>query len=320
MSTPSNSPRNGSGSSVAACLGLVLLATVLSQVLGGASPPATVAQASEPEFTFDHWPPDKAAARGRVVYESRCIGCHGDGGQGDGAAAVWLDPLPRDFQAGNFKFRSTPSGELPTEEDLMHVVTCGLQGSSMPGFPLMAEHHRRDVVAYVLYLATFGMLKSEVDDMLSDGDPLDEVLEELPELAEEIMYDAFEDVWPVTVEQPDEFDEDMVEEGLALYEAQCVACHGATGRGDGPSSFTLRDWKDAQVVPRDFTTGVFRAGSTPRDIFLRMKAGVNGTPMPSVYGSDEDLWAITAYILSLQDEASRVAPHPTSCDAHASDG
>ena len=38
--------------------------------------------------------------------------------------------------------------------------------------------------------------------------------------------------------------------------------------------------------------------------------------MPSVYGSDEDLWAITHYILSLVDETTRAEPHPTSCEAH----
>jgi len=282
-------------------------------------PPQAVAD-DGPRFETQHWPPTGAALRGRDVYERWCIGCHGDNGEGDGSASMWLDPLPRNFQAGNFKFRSTPSGELPTEEDVLHVITCGLQGSSMPGFPLVPEQQRRDVARYVLYLAEFGLVEYEASDLLADGMTLEEVLdEELDDIVEEMRIDAWEDAWPVSIEPAPEWDEDSVELGRELYQAQCVACHGETGRGDGSSSFALRDWKDARVVPRDFTTGVFRAGSSAKDVFLRLKVGVNGTPMPQIYGSDEELWAITHYILSLQDPESRVEPHPTSCDAHRDD-
>ena len=111
-------------------------------------------------------------------------------------------------------------------------------------------------------------------------------------------------------------DEDSIARGRELYETQCVACHGATGQGDGASSYHLRDWKDTQVLPRDFTTGVFRAGSAPEDVFMRMKSGLNGTPMPAIYGSDEDIWDLTHYILSLRDVTSSVTAHPVSCDAH----
>lgn len=298
---------------------LCMVALLVSARMAEPAAAGPESPAPEQHFQMQHWPPRPAASRGRAVYEKRCIGCHGEAGRGDGEAARWLDPVPRNFQKGNFKFRTTPSGELPTEDDLLHVVACGLKGSSMPAFPLMPESQRRDVVAYVLYLARFGLLATEVEDMLADGDSLEDVLAELPEIEAEVMADAFEEVWPVSVESPPEADEDSVARGRALYEAQCVACHGAGGRGDGPSSFSLRDWKDASVRPRDFTTGVFRAGSAPRDLFLRMRTGLNGTPMPSVYGSDEDLWSITHYILSLQDESTRVAPHPVSCEAHAAE-
>ncbi len=301
---------------------VVLLTSGALVLFGGAVAPPQAEPVAEAEgLTFDDWPADAAASRGRLVYEQYCVGCHGEAGQGDGPASRWLSPLPRDFQKGNFKFRSTPSGELPTEEDLLHVVACGLQGSAMPAFPLLSELHRRDVVQYVLYLTRFGLLKNEVAYLMEDdGLTLEEVMaEEFDELEEEVLFDAFEEVWSVDVSQRPETDEDTIAHGAQLYKAQCVACHGETGIGDGPSSFTLRDWKDDVVRPRDFTTGVFRAGSTPEDIFLRMRTGLNGTPMPAVYGSDEDLWAIVDFILSLQDEETRVAPHPVSCAAHDND-
>ena len=57
----------------------------------------------------------KAAA---MPYRRYCVGCHGDLGDGNGENAVWLDPKPRDFQLAIFKCRSTPTGTLPTDEDL----------------------------------------------------------------------------------------------------------------------------------------------------------------------------------------------------------
>jgi mono/diheme cytochrome c family protein len=289
-------------------------------MVGGASPaasPPVLAQVADTGYPLEAWPMDDAALRGRNVYETYCIGCHGETGLGDGPAADLLDPRPRNFQAGFFKFRTTPSGELPVVADIVHVINCGLQGSAMRSFPLMPLREKQDVAAYVLALADFGVVKRDVDYEL-DGEPFSSMD---PEDFEEIRFDAMEgaheDVWPVSIEAAPWNDEDSVERGRVLYEAQCVACHGATGVGDGSSSFSLRDWKDTEVRPRDFTSGIFRAGSTPKDLFLRLRTGLNGTPMPSVYGSDEELWDITHFIMSLQDPEALHRPHPAGCDAHA---
>ena len=59
--------------------------------------------------------------QGKAVYDSRCVICHG--GRGDGRGLVGIvhraqtnglvvTTYPRDFTAGVFKFRSTPSGRL----------------------------------------------------------------------------------------------------------------------------------------------------------------------------------------------------------------
>ncbi|GJM23057.1 MAG: hypothetical protein DHS20C15_29720 [Planctomycetota bacterium] len=269
-------------------------------------------------FSLEHWTLDASETRGRKVYETWCIGCHGEQGLGDGPSAEWLDPRPRNFQSGRFKFRSSPSGEFPLLDDVVHVISCGLNGSAMRSFPLMPEKEKHDVARYVLALAEFGMMEGEVNELIDDdGMSLQEVLdEEYEDIFLDNMELAWEDVWPVGMEQRPEMDEDSVERGKALYEAQCVACHGATGVGDGDSSFHLRDWKDAVVVPRDFTTGVFRAGSSAQDVFLRLRTGLNGTPMPAVSGSDDDLWDLTHYILSLAPSESDKSVHPMSCDAH----
>ena len=80
--------------------------------------------------------------RGAEVYASRCVICHGVQGDGKGLtgiihraqqSGVVIAIYPRDFTAGLFKFRSTPSGSLPTDADLLRTVTEGISRSGMPG-------------------------------------------------------------------------------------------------------------------------------------------------------------------------------------------
>src|SRR5437879_2663222 len=99
--------------------------------------------------------PEAALAAGQSVYEQHCAACHGLGGQGDGPAAVWLYPKPRRFTSGLFKIKSTPSGFLPTDEDLFQTTTRGMPGSSMPSFIYLTEQQRRDVVQYVKSLSAY---------------------------------------------------------------------------------------------------------------------------------------------------------------------
>src|SRR3990170_6693935 len=74
--------------------------------------------------------PDELKA-GKFIYERSCAICHGPRGAGDGLAAAQLDPAPRDFTRGLFKFRSTPSGTMPTLEDLARPVPQGVTGTPM---------------------------------------------------------------------------------------------------------------------------------------------------------------------------------------------
>src|SRR5262245_37399006 len=72
--------------------------------------------------------------RGKQLSEAKCALCHGASGKGDGPAAERLLPRPRDFTAGKFKIRSTASGQLPTDDDLVRVIRDGMPGTSMPAW------------------------------------------------------------------------------------------------------------------------------------------------------------------------------------------
>lgn len=73
-------------------------------------------------------------ARGRNIYLHMCVFCHGKDGNGGGAAVEYLYPWPRDFRKGIFKFRSTPTGSLPRDEDLYRTIIKGVPGTSMPAW------------------------------------------------------------------------------------------------------------------------------------------------------------------------------------------
>src|SRR5438309_11970796 len=88
-------------------------------------------------------------ARGRAVCAQRCIGCHGAKGDGNGVAATFLSPRPRDFTLGAFKFRTTPSGSLPTDGDLFRTITRGVRWTPMPPWHEVPENDRLAVVQYL---------------------------------------------------------------------------------------------------------------------------------------------------------------------------
>src|SRR6185503_4339467 len=72
--------------------------------------------------------------RGKAVYNKWCAQCHGSEGAGDGPAAHYMVPRPRDFTAALYQIRSTASGLLPTDDDIMHAIDEGLPGTTMPAW------------------------------------------------------------------------------------------------------------------------------------------------------------------------------------------
>jgi cytochrome c oxidase cbb3-type subunit I/II len=207
---------------------------------------------------------------GRQVYESRCIGCHGPKGDGNGAAATFLSPKPRDFTVGVFKFRTTPSGSLPTDGDLYRTITRGVRWTAMPTWHELSDKERMAVAGYI---KTFSKRFKE----------------EIPEP-------------PLLIGDPPKATPELVAHGKDLYvKAKCFQCHGQGGKGDGPSADEMKDLAGFPIRPADFTRGQFKGGSSVRDIFRTMSLGLDGTPMPSFADSmsEPERWAISYYVLSL---------------------
>jgi cytochrome c oxidase cbb3-type subunit 2 len=212
------------------------------------------------------------ADAGKPLYFRYCWGCHGPHGDGNGENAQYLSPQPRNFVAATFKCRSTPTGTLPTDEDLYNAITRGLVDSGMPPWMELPDQQRADLVAFI---KTFSpRWKSE-----QPGTPVQ-----------------------VPAETPVNLD--SLKHGKELFtKLECFKCHGEQGRGDGPSAAALTDNNNMPIHPFDFESGSrFKCGTTNTDVYKIFMTGVDGTPMPSFADvvKPAEAWDLVHYLRTLQ--------------------
>jgi plastocyanin len=224
-------------------------------------------------FTFI---PTGDAGRGKAVYDRFCTQCHGARGDGAGEVAAYATPKPRDFRQGLFKFRSTPFGALPTEEDLDHTIANGLYGTAMPPFYALNPGARRDVIAYI---ETFS-----------------------PRWKNEKPGEA------IAVPTEPASSSESVRRGRDLFSKTCASCHG-DGSGNGPLAKSLVDAWGNPDPPANLRKRL-KTVRDGRDIYVRLMTGLNGTPMPGFAGSlsPDQTWDIVHYVESLRS-------HPQSSDS-----
>ena len=106
--------------------------------------------------------------QGRAVYMKNCMHCHGVSGDGAGPTAQYLNPRPRDYRLGVFKFTSTLAAEKVSRDDLHRIVKDGIPGTYMPSFLLLGESETKSVVEYVRWLSVRGEFEKRTDDDLAD--------------------------------------------------------------------------------------------------------------------------------------------------------
>ncbi|MCR4300071.1 MAG: c-type cytochrome [Sulfuricaulis sp.] len=230
-----------------------------------------------------------ALAAGQEVeklYQRHCTACHGEKGDGDGPAAYLLSPKPRDFTRGVYKFRSTPTGSPPTDQDLLRTLKHGVPGTSMPPWDRLSEKELTDVIKYV----------KSFSDIFADQGAMEP---------------------PIAIKSPPRLTKESVQAGRKVYkEMECNKCHGPRGRGDGPSAAKLTDDWERPIRPYDFTRGpgLMKGGAAPQDIYRTFMTGLDGTPMPSFIDelTEKQRWQLVHYIQSLSPAGTKTtAPEST---------
>jgi mono/diheme cytochrome c family protein len=199
------------------------------------------------------WPPGSdvkaGASPGEKVFAKHCAVCHGPDGKGNGPAAPSMKPRPRDFTAGEYKYKTTAQGSPPTDGDLVAVVKQGLIASGMPYFSdVLSDDEIRDVVRHIKGLGNLGSAPA-----------------------------------PVQISPRAAADTASIARGKELYVSKgCAQCHGFDYHGVNK----YQDAKGAEVPIRDLTAPwTFRGGADPEQVWLRLTVGMTPGPMPSYEGA-----------------------------------
>jgi mono/diheme cytochrome c family protein len=275
------------------------------------------------------------------LYRQQCLHCHGVEGGADGPTARFLDPLPRDYRRGVFKFTAVKDKSQPRRHDLYRVLDQGVTGTAMPSFRRFTKTELNGLVDYVRLLSMRGMVERDLVATYINEEPI------TPEYIVE-SYSTVWDKWGKAADKFFKYDGDVppsspesIERGRAVFmdatKGNCFSCHGAKGRGDGESAFKNAPKTDAHgapvldhdgkpmvakvsayqddwghdILPRNITQGLFRGGKRPIDVYRRIYAGINGGPMPAIGESkdaeghpvltSEQMWDLVHYVLSLTE-------------------
>jgi mono/diheme cytochrome c family protein len=217
------------------------------------------------------------AKNAQYDYRRYCVGCHGDRGDGMGENFPWVDPKPRDFQLGIFKCRSTPTGTLPTDQDLSDTISRGLDRSNMPPWNVFTDQQKADLVAWVKHFSP-------------------RFVSEKPGT-------------PIQIPSEPEVTADRIKAGREVFaRVQCWKCHGVTGEANGPSASTLQDDLGRPIAPFNFMDGSRpKCGSSDQDLYRIFMTGLDGTPMPSFADNikPDEAWDLVFYLRALMSEPSK---------------
>lgn len=232
-------------------------------------------------------------SQGEILYQKQCSVCHGLEGKGDGKAAYLLYPKPRNFVEDKFRLIST-TNQIATDEDLFRVITKGMAGSSMPPWEHLSEQDRWALVYYVRFL-------SEIEHYKQNGEITEEVIKQglSWEWIDRIVNKKIDPQGIIAIPTEPPVTQEVIARGKELFITSCAGCHGMQGKGDGQQQ--MMDSLGYPTKARDLTAGIFKGDSSSEELYLRMMAGMPGSPMPSYDGvfTQEQIWDLIHYVQSL---------------------
>jgi mono/diheme cytochrome c family protein len=254
---------------------------------------------------------DATLAKGADLYRLHCLHCHGLTGNGRGPTAPWVNPHPRDYRSGIFKFTSSKQPDKarkPRREDLLRTLRQGVEGTSMPSFGLFSDEQLNELASYVMHLSLRGqvefqvmqdLLNKESGETIPDADIADRAKEWVGGISGWWVQAEKELIAP---EIPPQDLAESVQRGFKLFQKDgrgCMSCHLDYGRQNN----YLNDSWGTIVRALDLTRGEYRGGRRPIDLYWRIHSGVNGANMPaSSDASSKDIWDLVNFL--------QVLPYP----------
>ena len=254
---------------------------------------------------------------GKEIYKFRCAVCHGEDGAGDGSAAEFMYPKPRDFTMGTFKYKTSPPETPARDEDLINTIKDGLTGTGMPGWKTLLTDEQ--IGSLIPVIKSFDISGTWAPDEADEDEDFDEDGRYL-----KTDFTTITELEPLEGQLP--YSEDSIARGKIVFAEVCKQCHGKTGRGNITSGKRLADDWENRLWPRDLTapwtwrmTNV--AGNdeksrteTIRNIYMRLSTGIAGTPMPAHRSTSDDpdpvslddRWHLANYVYSLRENT--IAP------------
>lgn len=263
----------------------------------------------------------KMLERGSVVYRRHCMHCHGVTGDGRGPTGPWVNPTPRDYRQGLFKFMSTGvqvNHRKPRREDIQRTLEHGIEGTSMPSFGLLEDFEKQELISYVIHLSLRGETEMEIMRPLlsgsgfSEGDLRSNLEEEVKTHLKDWVDSEKEGLEPGKYTYQDGDSEqartqlqESIRRGYTVFTdtrgaASCIACHVDFGR---QAPFRYDKW-GTLVRPANLTTGVYRGGRRPVDLYWRIRGGIDPSQMPRANLDDkgdgtDPYWDLVNFVQAL---------------------
>ncbi len=277
---------------------------------------------------------DATLAEGSTRYRVHCMHCHGVPGDGRGPTARWINPHPRDFRQGVFKFQSVDQAtdgqnRPPSRGDLERTLRQGLEGTAMPTFGILPDRDIDTLISYVMVLSIRGKTEYEIIKGCYDFDNKAKMLvwngvfPDTKAAAQFFSNQTIMDGWKVANDPARKIkvypypykdgDVDALKKSVMLGQqlftgskehprgdkANCKQCHDDYGR---QARFKFDEW-GTFVRPNNFTQGTFRGGRRPVDMYYRIHSGINGSGMAR-FGKagvleGQDIWDLINFITVL---------------------
>ncbi len=231
---------------------------------------------------------------GKSIYALTCSVCHGE----DGAGAIWgktsFNPPPVNFAVMD-KVRDLP------RERMINSVTHGRPGTAMTAFA--TQLNKKEVAAVVDYIRDTFMIDSTKDHAVNNNAKITAhtqqtdaastvgmaVLHDKSKESDTLQHATDAQLFrqPISATL-----QGNAQTGQAYYLQNCIACHGTSGKGDGPRAYFI------YPRPRNFLHPASKARLNRPVLFKAIKQGVTGREMPA-WGkvlNDQQIADITEYV------------------------